>query len=66
MKNELTFVHDMKNVLGVVVGYANLLLAEIPEGDPKRADVEEIRRAGETALELLEQWSAAAPGEELT
>lgn len=66
MKNELTFVHDMKNVLGVVVGYANLLLAEIPEGDPKRADVEEIRRAGETALGLLEQWSAAAPGEELT
>ena len=66
MRNDLAFVHDMKNVLGVVVGYANLLLAEIPQGDPKRADVEEILRAGETALELLEQWSAPAPGEELS
>ena len=60
------FVHDMKNMLGVVVGYANLLLTEMPEGDPKRADVEEILRAGQTALALLEKWNAAAPGEEVT
>ena len=59
-------MHDMKNMLGVVVGYANLLLTEMPENDPKRADVDEIRRAGETALALLEKWSAAAPGEEET
>jgi hypothetical protein len=60
------FVHDMTNMLGVVVGYANLLLSETPEGDPKRADIEEIRRAGEAALALLEKWNAAAPGEEVT
>lgn len=64
MTKELVFVHDMKNVLGVVVGYANLLLNDMPEGDPRRADVEEILRAGETALGLLESWSATAPSED--
>ena len=65
MTKGLEFEHDMKNALGIVVGYANLLLSEMPEDDPKRADVEEIRKAGETALELLENWRAPMPGEEL-
>ena len=56
----------MKNMLGVVVGYANLLLADMPPDDAKRPDIEEILRAGETALALLEKWKAAAPGEEET
>lgn len=59
------FVHDMKNMLGIIIGYSNLLLDELPAGDAKRADVEEIRKAGESALDLLEHWDAAAPGEEL-
>jgi hypothetical protein len=66
VKKGLTFVHDMKNMLGVVVGYANLLMTEMPASDPKRADVAEILRAGESALALLEKWSATAPGEEET
>jgi hypothetical protein len=60
------FVHDMKNMLGIIIGYSNLLLDELPEGDAKRTDVEEIRKAGESALAMLERWDAAAPGEELT
>jgi hypothetical protein len=60
------FVHDMKNMLGIIIGYSNLLLDELPEGDPKRTDVEEIRKAGESALAMLERRDAAAPGEELT
>ena len=66
MTKRLTFLHDMKNMLGVVVGYANLLLADMPPDDAKRPDIEEILRAGETALALLEKWKAAAPGEEET
>ena len=60
------FVHDMKNMIGIIIGYSNLLLDELPDGDPKRVDVEEIRKAGESALALLERWDAAAPGEELS
>ena len=56
----------MKNMLGIVIGYSNLLFDEIPADDPKRDDVAEIRRAGESALALLNDWAAAPPAEELT
>jgi signal transduction histidine kinase len=59
------FVHDMKNQIGIVIGYANLLLDEMPADDARRGDLEEIRKAGETALSLIEAWDAAPPGEEL-
>jgi signal transduction histidine kinase len=47
------FVHDMKNLLGIIIGYSNLLLDEMPPDDPKRCDLAEIRTAGESALVLL-------------
>ena len=59
------FVHDMKNMLGIIIGYSNLLLDEIPADDPKRPDVEEIRKAGERALVILDTWKPAPPDEEL-
>jgi signal transduction histidine kinase len=59
------FVHDMKNMLGIILGYSNLLLDEIPPDDPKRPDVEEIRKAGERALVILDTWTLAPPDEEL-
>ena len=58
-------VHDMKNMLGIVIGYANLLLDEMPADDPRRPDVDEIRKAGESAVTLLDNWGGAPPGEEL-
>jgi signal transduction histidine kinase len=48
------FVHDMKNMLGIIIGYSNLLLDDMPADDPRRADVDEIRKAGEAAVALLE------------
>jgi signal transduction histidine kinase len=59
-------VHDMKNMLGIVIGYSNLLLDEMPADDPRRGDVDEIRKAGEQALALLDRWAGAPPSEELT
>jgi signal transduction histidine kinase len=53
-----TFVHDMKNLMGIIVGYSNLLLDEMPADDPKRADLDEIRKAGESAVVLLNDWNA--------
>ena len=59
------FVHDMKNLIGIIIGYSNLLLDEMPAGDPKRSDLDEIRKAGEGAVALLNDWDATLPGEEL-
>jgi len=56
------FVHDMKNLLGIVIGYANLLLDETPPDEPRRADLDEIRKAAEGALALLEKSAAQGDG----
>lgn len=58
MNADRTFVHDMKNLMGIIVGYSNLLLDEMPVDDPKRADLDEIRKAGESAIVLLNDWNA--------
>jgi signal transduction histidine kinase len=60
------FVHDMKNMLGIVIGFSELLLDDLAADDPKRADVAEIRKAGEHALVLLNGWNNSPPPEELT
>jgi hypothetical protein len=38
--------HDFNNVMTVVTGYSELLLGRLQPGDPHRAAIEEIRRAG--------------------
>jgi two-component system cell cycle sensor histidine kinase/response regulator CckA len=50
--------HDFNNLLSVVLGYSMSLAAELPEDSPIRADIEEIRRAGERAAELTQQLLA--------
>jgi signal transduction histidine kinase len=64
MSQPRPFVHDMKNYLGIIVGYSNLLLEELPPEDPRRPDIDEIRKAGEAAITLMEQWSTASPGDD--
>jgi len=59
------FVHDMKNYLGIVIGYSHLLLEEMAADDPRRADVEEIRKAADAALLRLGALAAAAPGDRI-
>lgn len=55
------FVHDLKNFLGIIIGYANLLIDEMPAGDPRRGDVDEIRKAGENAVALVDKWDGNPP-----
>ena len=45
--------HDFNNQLAIIRGFAEILLAESPPGDPRRRDLEEIHKAAVTALELL-------------
>jgi len=47
--------HDFNNLLTVINGYADLLLATIPERDPHHDSVAEISKAGERATRLTRQ-----------
>ena len=50
--------HDFNNVLTAIFGYVDLLLDQLDEGDPKRADVLEIRGCAERAASLTRQLLA--------
>ncbi|MDB4928622.1 MAG: hypothetical protein JWM10_1106 [Myxococcaceae bacterium] len=50
--------HDFNNLLSVVLSYAHFIARRLSESDPLRADVEEIRKAGERAGELTRQLLA--------
>jgi len=54
------FVHDMKNQLGIILGYATMLIDEMAAEDPRRADLQEVRKAAEEALKLLEGWASSS------
>jgi signal transduction histidine kinase len=47
--------HDLNGVVTAILGYADLLVETTPTEDPRRADIEEIQRAGERAASLTRQ-----------
>ena len=47
--------HDFNNLLSVVLSYTNLILGDLRSDDPLRADLEEVRTAGERAAALTRQ-----------
>ena len=50
--------HDFNNVLGPILGYAELLLADLAPGDPRHDELEQIRLAGIRARDLTRQLLA--------
>jgi signal transduction histidine kinase len=50
--------HALNNYLSIILGYAELLLQEAAEDDPRRADVLEIQKAAQAAVRLLSQGDA--------
>jgi len=47
-------VHDFNDILGVIVGYSELLLRNIQEDDPARKGIAEIRRAADRGVSLTQ------------
>jgi nitrogen-specific signal transduction histidine kinase/CheY-like chemotaxis protein len=50
--------HDYNNMLGVILGYATLLAAEIPAGMPAQSKVKSIIAAAERSADLTKQLLA--------
>jgi hypothetical protein len=58
---EPELLHQLKNHLGVIVGFAELLLAEFPDDDPRRSDMLQIREAAAAATALLPALGGHTP-----
>jgi hypothetical protein len=45
--------HDLKNQLGIVLGFLDLLIEDTPESDPRRADLLEVRKAARACHDIV-------------
>lgn len=50
--------HDFNNLLTTILGYSELVLSRLPQEDPLRVELREIRKAGERAASLTQQLLA--------
>src|SRR5437763_14230931 len=50
--------HDFNNLLTVITSYCDLLLEDLGREDPKREDVEQVRKAADGATALTRQLLA--------
>ncbi|MDY0162914.1 response regulator [Desulfobotulus sp.] len=58
--------HDFNNMLGVIMGYADLALMSLQPGDPLWAKLEEIRNAAARSAELTRQLLTFARKQTIT
>ncbi len=54
--------HDFANLLTLIAGYSNILLARIGQNDPLRQEIEEIRKATDRGARLTGQLLGFARG----
>ena len=57
--------HDITNQLGIILGFAELLLDEMDPSDARRADIQEIAAAAQKALDLIRQTKDESEREDL-
>lgn len=55
-----SIAHDFNNLLTVIGSYCDLVLLELPESSPYRGEIEEIRRAAQSATTLAQRMLGAA------
>lgn len=46
-------IHELKNQLGIVIGFVEILLGDPEQPDDARADLREIQKAARRALSLV-------------
>lgn len=51
-------VHDVNNMLSVILSYADFLVADLGAGHSSLSDAEEVRRAGKRLAELMQRLMA--------
>ena len=51
--------HDLNNLLGIVLGFTDMVIEDLPPGDPRHEDLLEIRKATQSAIGLVERFRAA-------
>jgi PAS domain S-box-containing protein len=61
-----SIAHDFNNVLTVIVGFTHLLLSDLPAGDPRETDLNEIQKAGTSGQQLTQQLLAFSRQQTLT
>lgn len=54
-------LHEFKNQLGIILGFAEMLISEAEETDPRRDDYVEIQKAAQRAVELLPRIAGNPP-----
>jgi two-component system cell cycle sensor histidine kinase/response regulator CckA len=52
--------HDFNNMLGIIIGHADMVLEEMDQGQPFYKDLSEIRKAGVRSADLTRQLLAFA------
>lgn len=50
-------IHDLRNALGLVINYANLMVTELADRPDVLEDLMEVRTAGRRAAELVGELS---------
>jgi signal transduction histidine kinase len=47
--------HDLKNQLGIIIGFVELLIEETPATDQRQQDLLEIRRAARACIDVIDR-----------
>jgi len=50
---EPELIHRLKNYICVISGFSELLISELPDDDPRRADLVEIHKAAQAAMAIM-------------
>jgi signal transduction histidine kinase len=53
--------HDIKNQLGIVLGFTEVLLADMTPDDPRYEDLREIHAAAHRAMALVRELTPEPP-----
>jgi hypothetical protein len=50
------FEHSLKNYIAIILGYADLVIEDMADDDPRLPDLREIHKAATAAVTLLDTY----------